>query len=237
MINDILSALISFAITLLVAFPLGGLLKKYPAVFYIIATALVAAHLIYRFSGTYIPGMQVIIDPLQKGYLPSFLLAAVMFCGVFDESSPIRRKLQPIRAELSILSFIFCASHVIAFLPPYLPRFAQIINSHSALSVSLIIAIVLTVLYALLSLLSLRVFRFKMPYRTWKNIQRLAYVMVALLFVHILLTVGSSALTGKTPDAKVAMVVYSIIVVAYSVLRICKAVRDYKSKALNTDKA
>ncbi len=232
MLDDFISALISLAIALIVAFPLGKALKKHPVPFYLAALVLVAAHLTYKYTGTYIAGAQIFIDIMQKGYLAVFLLAIVMFIGVFDEGSPIRRKLQPIRAELSILSFLLILSHVLAFLPNYLPRLGAIFSSHIGMSVSIIMATLLILVFALLSLLSLRVFRTRMPYRTWKNIQRLSYAMVALLLLHIALALGRPAFAGHgSTSALVALVVYSVIVVAYAIARIAKAVRDRKAHA------
>ena len=150
MLDDFISALISLAIALIVAFPLGKALKKHPVPFYLAALVLVAAHLTYKYTGTYIAGAQIFIDIMQKGYLAVFLLAIVMFIGVFDEGSPIRRKLQPIRAELSILSFLLILSHVLAFLPNYLPRLGAIFSSHIGMSVSIIMATLLILVFALL---------------------------------------------------------------------------------------
>lgn len=238
MVNDIISALISVAIGLLVAFPLGGQLKKRPWAFYLVALALVIAHMAYRFTGTYIKGMQVLVDPMQKGLLAYVFLTIVMFCGAFDEGSAIRRRLQPIRAELSILSFILMLSHVAVFLPPYLPRFASILSSHTAVGISLLIATILTIIYALLSLMSLHVIRARMRYKPWKRVQRLAYLMVALLYAHILLTVGRSALTAHTAAPRVAFALYSLVTLVYVVARLAKLARDRSRKlASHTDGA
>lgn len=237
MLNDLISALISLAIALVVAFPLGKTLKKHPVPFYLAALVLIAAHLTYKYTGTYIAGAQIFVDIMQKGYLAVFLLAIVMFTGVFDETSAIRRRLQPIRAELSILSFILILSHVAAFLPNYLPRLGSIFNSRANMSISIIIAILLLLVFALLSLLSLRVFRMRMPYRTWKNIQRLSYVMVLLLLLHIVLVLGRPAFAGHgSTSALVALIIYVVLAVAYAVARIAKAVRDRKKKAAEAEK-
>ena len=232
MLNDIISALLSLAIALVVAFPLGKLLKKRPVPFYVGALVLVAAHLTYKYTGTYIAGAQIFIDIMQKAYLGVFLLAIVMFIGTLDESSALRRRLQPIRAELSILSFLLIVSHVAAFLPNYLPRLGAIFSSHIGMSVSIIMAVLLTVVFALLSVLSLRVFRMHMPFRVWKGIQRLSYVIVALLLLHIVLALGRPAFAGHgSTSALVSLIVYAIVVAIYAVARIAKAIRDHKARA------
>jgi DMSO/TMAO reductase YedYZ heme-binding membrane subunit len=231
MSSDILSVLVCLVITLLVSFPLAGALKRRPWAFYLAAALVTAAYLWYRQAGAYVPGVQFLVDTMQKGYLASFFLMIVMLTGTLDEGSAARRTLQPVRAELSIISLILAIGHVVAFLPAYLPHLSRVVTTHSYVAVSLVLALVLTALYALLTLLSLRVFRRRMPYRTWKGIQRLSYLMVALLYLHILLTVGHSAITGKTGDAKAAIVVYTLVGLAYLVLRVRKALRDRRRRA------
>ncbi len=231
MLDDIVSALLSLAFVWVVAFPLGSQLKRHPAAFYSGACLLVLAHLAYRATGSYHGEMQQLLDTLNKGYLATAFFGLVMFIGVMNETSTLRRRLQPIRAELSILAFIFCVSHIAVFLPSYLPRLAAILASGSIVAWSMIVAILLTIVFAVLALTSLRAFRVRMPYRVWKGIQRMSYLMVALLYLHIVLALGRSAFLGhRSPAAIAAVTVYSIIFAAYVVLRLRKACRDRKRK-------
>ena len=230
--SDIISALISIVIALIVAIPLGETLRKHPIPFYFAALVLVAAHLTYRYMGAYVKGAQMFVDIMQKGYLPCAFLAIVMFIGVMGESSKLRHRLQPIRAELSIISFLLILSHVIAFLPSYLPRLGRIFANNTSLSVSIIVAILLILIYALLSVTSLHILRVKVPYKVWKGIQRMSYAMVALLYLHILLALGRSVFVGHgSGSAAFALGVYTVIVVVYAVLRIRKALTDRKAHA------
>ena len=136
--NDILSALISIGIALIVAFPLGKALKRCPAAFYLAALALVGAHLYYSFAGLYFPGASIAVNVMHKGYLACAFLAIVMFCGVLDEDGAARKHLAPIRAELSIVSFILMLSHAIVFLPVYLPRLGKIFSTQPIVATSLV---------------------------------------------------------------------------------------------------
>ena len=225
--NDILSALISLAIALLVAFPLGRALKRCPAAFYLAALALVAAHLYYSFAGLYFPNASILVNVMHKGYLACAFLGVVMFTGVLDENSAARGRLAPIRAELSIVSFILMLSHAIVFLPVYLPRLANIMARQPIVATSLVVAFALVLVYALLTVTSLHVLRVKMPPRIWKAIQRLAYAMVVLLYVHILLALGRPVFMGHgSVSAKFALAIYSAVLIAYVVLRVRKARRD-----------
>jgi DMSO/TMAO reductase YedYZ heme-binding membrane subunit len=229
MLDDLLSALVGIVIALIVAFPLGKVLKKRPGVFYLIAAVVVCLYVYYLYGPWFRPSLQPIVEPIRKGYIASTFLALVMFTGVLNEGSALRKKLQPIRAELSILSLIMFCAHIATFLPSYYARFTVLVSMGNLMSYSIIMATILTVIYVVLSLLSLRVFRTKMQYKSWKNIQRLSYVMVALLTAHIWLALGKGALKGGSATVTVAF--YTVVIVLYAVLRIRKGLADTKRRA------
>ena len=223
MVKDLISAALALVIAALVMGPLVGQLKKRPHVFYGVAIALVAAYLVYYYFVPFVGGLQIFVEPLRKGYIASFFLAAVMFIGALPNNSALHRRLLPVRAELSILSFILYVPHVATYLPNYLPRLGSLFSMDNLISSSIVVAMVLTAVYLLLSLLSFKVFRARMPFKVWKRIQRLSYAMMALLLLHIWLVAGRSAIVGGSADMTVMLVVYTVIVVAYAVMRIRKA--------------
>ncbi len=238
MFDDVLSAFVAVVVALLVALPFGGALKRRPWLFYLMACAMVALHLWYRLSGHYVASLQVFIDVLNKGYLACAFLAIVMFVGVLDERSSLRRRLQPIRAELSIISFILIVSHAVIFLPTYLPHLSVLFSSRPSMSASIVIATMLVVVYLVLTLTSFHVFRTRMPYKVWKAVQRLSYLMVALLYAHIVLALGRSAFGGyHSPGALLALATYTVIVAVYGVLRARKALQDRSRQAVSTEAA
>ena len=62
--------------------------------------------------------------------------------------------------------------------------------------------------------------------------------MVALLYLHIMLALGRSAFVGAGSESvRFALVVYSVLVVLYAVLRIRKAVRDGHKRVSGEDSA
>ncbi len=229
MMQDVLAALVSLVIAVLVVGPLAGQLKKHPWVFYLVAVVVAAAYLCYAYAATFNPVVQVCVECVRKGYIASFFLATVMYIGALPETSRIRKHLHPVRAELSILSFILYLAHILSYLPSYLPRLGALVTSGNVVGVSLLLAIVLAVVYLVLSLLSFKVVRVKMPYRVWKGIQRLSYLMVVLLLAHIWLVLGRSALAGGS--AVVGLVVYTVVIVVYAVLRIRRAVLARRTRA------
>lgn len=230
MVKDLISAVLALVIALLVMGPLVGQLKKRPVVFYAVAAAAVVAYLLYYYFAPFINWLQIFVEPLRKGYIASFFLAAVMFVGALPNDSALHRRLLPVRAELSILSFILYVPHVMAYLPSYLPRLGALVSMGDIISVSVVIAMVLTAIYLLLSLLSLKVFRAKMPFKVWKGIQRLSYAMVALLVLHIWFAVGRSAVVGGSVDMAVVLAIYTAVVLVYAVMRIRKALLARKAQ-------
>ncbi len=215
---------IALALTVLVAFPLAGPLRSHPAPFYAVAIAASLAYAWAIAAGVDLSGVRWLTVVMQKGYLAVLLLAVVMFTGVLDEGSPARRRLQPIRGELSILSFLLVLGHVVTYLPPYLPRLGLLLASRTNVALSLLVALVLVTLFAVLTLTSLRAVRRRMNPRAWRALQRGSYLMVALLALHVALALGRSA--GSSALAATSLATYLVAIAAYAMLRVRKALRS-----------
>ena len=230
--NGIVGFATCLLVTAMVVFPLGGALKRRPWLFYLAAALLVVSYALYRYGGLFgSASLQVIAEPLRKGYMGSCLLAAVMFCGALPPASPARAKVQPIRAELSILSMIMFIPHIIAYLPPYLPRFAFLLQSGSPISYSMVVALVLTAIFVLLTVLSFKPIKSRVPFKAWKSVQRLSYFMMALLCAHIWLAIGRAALFGQSQSALLPLAIYTAVIVIYATLRIRRAIIDGKARS------
>ena len=221
--------LVALAVAAVVVFPCGKALRRHPGVFYALAALAVALYVWAVSAKTGMDGFRPLMAVMEKGYLAAIFLGVVMFTGVLDEGGALRSRLQPIRGELSILSFIFILGHLYTYLPGYLPRFGALLSSNANIAVSLVVALVLTVLFAVLAAMSLRVVRHNMDAKRWKAIQRAAYLMMALLVLHIGLMLGSSAFGGGVTRSTFAFWFYVAAVALYAVLRIRKAVRDRKT--------
>ncbi len=227
MLESVLGIVVSALIALLVALPLGPALKRRPGVFYAVALVVAVVYVVLRDLYPRNDVVQAVMPLLQKGYVSIWLLAIVMLTGVLDEGTALRKRLQPIRGELSILSFIFIVPHLVIYLSVYLPRFGALFVARSNVAVSLVFALVLAVLFAVLTVTSFRLVRAHMPARGWKRLQRLAYLMVALVFVHVVFVLGRSAFAaGAVNAALVSVVVYGLVIVLYAVLRVRKYLRD-----------
>ncbi len=227
MLSDALVGfVIALVVTAVLVLCLGGALKRVPGVFYGVALVATAVYVWGVAAGADLSNVHWLTVVFQKGYLATLLVAVVMFTGVMGKGSAARKYLQPLRGPLSVLSFILILGHLATYLPPYLGRFGSLLGSRTNVALSLIVAMVLTVLFFVLAVTSLSRVRHAMNPRLWKAIQRGAYVMVALLALHIALVLGRSALVGGSPRALVTFVAYLGVIAVYAVLRVRRAVLD-----------
>lgn len=110
---EMISVVLAMAIALLVALPLGRLLRKRSWVFYLVAAALTGVYIYAVLIGFNPKSLRWATFMFQKAYLGSFFLALVMFCGALPDGNALRRRILPIRGELSVLSFIFYLGHIV----------------------------------------------------------------------------------------------------------------------------
>ena len=89
----------------------------------------------------------------------------------------------------------------------------------AALSLSLLLALGVT---------SFNAVKKRMKTESWKRLQRLAYAFFALVYVHLLLMLLPSALHGGQV-AQASVAVYSVVFVAYFVLRVARALLDRRA--------
>ena len=210
--SGLIGFIVALAITALLVFPLGDSLRKRPGIFYAVSFAVTALFVGAVWSGESLARMRFLTVIFQKGYLASLLLGVVMFTGCLDEGGTLRRRLQPNRGHLSILSFIFVLGHLAMYLPAYLPRLEVYFSARGTVAISLVVAMVLTVLFAVLTLTSVKAVRVRMDVRVWKALQCTSYAMVALLMVHVGFVLGRSAFNGGIP-AMVSFCMYAVVVV------------------------
>ena len=226
MSTSLVGLLISVALAALLVGPLAKSLHKHPGTFYAVAIILTGLYAWAILTGQNLAGIRGVCMVLQKAYLSSILFGVVMFTGCFDEGTRVRKHLQPIRGELSILSFIFVLGHLCMYLPSYLARFSAIMSARANIAASLVIALVLAVIFAVLAVTSVRELHRRMNSRVWKAVQSLAYLMVALFVLHVGMALGFSAFSGRMVASTWSFIAYVAVVVVYAIMRVGKAVRD-----------
>lgn len=224
----------AFAIVLIctaaASFALKPAIKKVPWAWYAASVLLVAA---------YIAGVRGVLPAwadgavfllMQKGTLATALFVVVMFIGVFPQDSKVRRRLGPIRAELSIVACILILGHVIAYGMSFLPRMFGAGHVAPFAFAGICIALVLVVLGAVLGVTSLGSVKARMSARAWTKVQKLAYAFYALTFLHIVAMLAPSASAGGVAAVQ-GITVYSVVFVGYAVARIARAVLDKRGSS------
>lgn len=228
--------IVAFVIALFMAFACTPALKKAPLAFYALsigAVALYATGMVQGaatgFWGFYIPFM-------QRCTLAMAFFVIVMFIGIFDESSPIRRRLLPVRRQLSICGCILCLGHICYYAHTYVVQFAnadqgQIAGSAGNLPISLAVSVILVMLLLALGITSLTFVKAHMKASTWKRVQRLSYAFFALIVVHLGIILVPPALLGNTPALE-AVSVWGSLFFIYTILKIRHEVRCHADYVL-----
>lgn len=170
--------------------------------------------------------LHVLSLAIQRCLLATALFAIVMYCGVFSDQSPVRRRLGPIRAELSIIACILAFAHCLNYLDSYLgvlSRSIAVINGNQLASLGL--AVVVFALMVVLGVTSLKKVKQHMKAATWKRVQCSSYVFFALIYVHELLVLYPSAAKGVS-DALATCVSCGIVFALYFGLRFARYCAD-----------
>ena len=215
--------LISLAIALIVTFFLGKPLKKCPAAFYITAAVLTVSSIIITQSEINITSRFVrdyILGIFSRGALGTAFWAIVMWTGALPNGSAPIKKLMPIRGELSITAAILTFSHIITYGMMYISNLIKG-RTGSDFIITSIVCIGMVLIMTPLTVMSFKKIRKKMNAKTWKKIQRAAYIFYALIYVHILVLFIPRAQNGRE-GYFLSILVYSAVFVGYAVMRIRK---------------
>lgn len=217
------------AVTVAAVFVLRTPLKKCPGAFYALATACV----VLFFAGDALGFPRAVSNAffilIHKCTLALALFVVVMFIGTFSKASRIRRWLQPVRAELSIVACILSVGHMVVYLVSYAARLISGVVGPSV-AAALSIALLLGVLLAVLGVTSLRVANRRMAKSAWKHVQMLAYPFVALVYAHLMLMLLPPAIAGGEA-ARCSVGVYTAVFASYAVARLARAVIDRRAIA------
>ncbi len=201
--------------------------RKVPGAFYALALALSAMYAVTSYVTFPFWLQQALFWLMQKGTLATAFFVVVMYIGVFDGIETVRQRLKPVRAELSIIACILILGHIVKYLVAYLPRLGVLPASMTA---SIWLAIGLFALMLVLGVTSFQAVKRRMPSASWVKLQKSAYVFYGLLYVHLMWILLPPAIQGSARAVESA-VAYTIVFVAYAVLRVGKAVRDRKSRS------
>ncbi len=220
--------IISLVIAFFIAFCLDKPLKKCPAVFYIAAAVLTAASVVVAQSDITISSRFVrdyVLGIFSRGALGAAFWAVVMWAGALPNGSAPIKKLMYVRGELSITAAVLTLAHIITFGMQYI---RNIIDGRTGSGdayrdfvITCILSISMTMIMVPLAIMSFKAVRKKMNAKTWKKIQRLAYLFYAMIYIHIMVLFVPKAQKGRE-GYFLSVLVYSAVFIGYAVFRLRK---------------
>ena len=203
-------------------------LRKNPVPFYIGAAVVTVGMILLGQADLSLvnPVIQkYVIGIFTRGALSAALWCVVAYAGAMPVGSAPIKKLMPARWELSIFAAIVTVSHAVTWSVTYIQRllkFSEAGRSPSAdFVVTCIVCVLLMVIMLPLTVISFKAIRKKMKPKTWKNIQRAAYVFYALIYLHVMVIFIPRARAGRD-GAMLSVIVYSLVFLGYAVLRLRK---------------
>ena len=221
--------IISLIIALFTAFILDKPLKKCPAAFYITAAVLTVASIVVTQSDITVSSRLVrdyVIGIFSRGALGAAFWAVVMWTGALPNGAAPIKKLMTIRGELSITAAVLTLAHIVTFGMQYI---RNLINGRTGSGdayrdfiITFMLSIAMTLIMLPLTVMSFKAVRKKMNAKTWKRIQRLAYLFYAMIYIHIMVLFVPKAQKGRE-GYFLSVLVYSAVFIGYAVLRARKA--------------
>ena len=197
----------------------GKAIRKHPAPFYLAAAVLSIGTTLL--ANTRLPGIpafvqQYIIALFTKGILAAAFWAVIMWTGALPSGSSLMKKLMPQRGQLSIFAAILTLGHAVGLGISMLPRWLK-----KADAMNLTICILLMLIMLPLTVISVQKIRRKMKAKTWKSVQRWAYLFYALIPLHVIVLNTAKAHSGRK-DVLLNLMLYLGVFLGYAVCRINK---------------
>lgn len=112
-----------------------------------------------------------------SGYIGLAFYVVVMFAGSFPNGSKISKKLKSVRKEFSILGFVFLLPHFYIYLSAYL-KGSLAWEFFGVAAFVIMIPLFIT---------SFGIIKKKIPTKKWFQLQKAAYFVYLLIFIHLIL--------------------------------------------------
>lgn len=212
---------------LLVAFG-RDFIKKHANICYILTTILSILLIVGSYTGVIwtLPAWftTTLLPILIKSTFSTALFVIVMYTGAFRNGSKLIKFLMPIRAELSIIAGILTLAHNISFgKNHFVNLFTAPETMQTNMKAAAGVSIILIAIMVPLLITSFPSVRKCMKPKSWKTLQRSAYLFYGLIYIHVMLIMVSVALSGDT-NYITNVVIYSVVFITYAVMRISKLV-------------
>ncbi len=218
--------LIALVVSAVLAVLLAKLIKAAAWVFYVLALAASAVYAYCWFTGKLLVMPRFFLIGMRSCLIGAACMVVVMYVGALPDGW-LRRRLAPIRGELSIIGAFFCVGHMATFLTSYV-SFSGI-TAVGRVIPPLVAAFLLLVLLIVLTATSFNAVKRAMSAKVWKGVQRWAYVFYGVLFFHVLWFTVPRAFTGNAEHI-ISAIVYVAVFAVYVVMRALKAKRDKMAK-------
>lgn len=154
-----------------------------------------------------------IFMPFNKGFLGLSFFYIVMMAGALKHKSKLRISFMKIRKEYSIIGFIVITPHALFYLIQFLK---------ADISIPLFGIIAYTIMIPLF-ITSFTLIRKKMSRKSWKTLQRFAYISYLGLLIHLILNYTQ----------KINLVLYLLIFTVYIISKSMYTYHRYKFKSTN----
>lgn len=227
--------LLSLVLALLLSWYGGSAIKKHAPVFYGGAALLALTTIAVTWSGANasFPGWvsNYVWPLLSHGAFASALFIIVMYMGALPNGTKAIKRLMPIRAELSIMASMLVLGHNIAYGRTYFVRlFTDTAKMSTTQMLAAICSLIMIAIMLPLMITSFKAVRKKMKPKSWKKLQRSAYVFYGLIYVHTMLLYVPMVQAGRSVYI-VNVIVYSLIFISYAGMRIRKELLKKKRDA------
>ncbi|MCR4759713.1 MAG: ferric reductase-like transmembrane domain-containing protein, partial [Oscillospiraceae bacterium] len=195
----------------------GKALRRHPAPFYLAAAALsigTAYFANHRFPEIPAFVQQNVIALFTKGILAAAFWAVIMWTGALPNGSAPIKRLMPQRGQLSVFASILTLGHAVGLAIAMLPRWLKKDDA-----MNLTVCAVLMLIMLPLTVISVQKIRRKMKAKTWKTVQRWAYLFYALIPVHVIVLNLAKIRRGRT-DILPDLTIYVTVFFGYAVCRL-----------------
>lgn len=173
------------------------------------------------------------------------LLIVIMYIGALDARRPWVRRLLVVRKEMSIISGFPVLAHALVRVTYTFPKALGYFTDHSAYleendwvqcdagvglsNAGYVLGVLMLVIFLMLWVTSFDAVHRKMGGYRWKRVQRWAYVLYAMLFIHSVLLHVGWLLNGDPADHEfvikscISIASTGLIFLSYLILRLRKA--------------